>query len=128
MDDARLVRKIERVEQLAHDAHGLVAVEGLVVRQRGFQVLLAADELHHNVGDAGLFAEIVDLNDIRVVEARDCLRLAHEAHGEILRGILVELAHEDRLDRDLAVQLGVEGLADDTHRTLADHPLDLVAT
>ena len=29
VDDARLVREVERVQQLAHDAHGLLAVEEL---------------------------------------------------------------------------------------------------
>ena len=49
--------------------------------------LLAADELHHEVGDVAFLGEVVDLHDVRVVEPRDGLRLAREAHRVILRGV-----------------------------------------
>jgi hypothetical protein len=75
MDDAGVVREIERVEQLAHDAHRFLDVEALVGVEEVLQ-LLAADELHHQVGDVAFLGEVVDLHDVRMVEPRDRLRLA----------------------------------------------------
>ena len=61
-----------------------------------------------------LLAEVVHLHDVRVVEPRDGLGLAHEPHRVFLGGlIVVQVALEDGLDRDLAVQLGVHALVDD---------------
>jgi hypothetical protein len=67
VDDPGLVREIERVEQLAHDAHAFLAVEGRVRGELGLQ-LVAPDELHDQVGRVALLAEVVDLDNVRVVE------------------------------------------------------------
>ncbi len=127
VDDPRFVRKVERIKQLAHDAHAFLPVE-LPSRGQGGLQLVAADELHDEVGDVAFFAEIVDLDDVRVIEPGHGVRLAHEPHREILGGLLVELADQNGLDRHLAVELGIERLVDDAHRPLAEDALELVAT
>jgi hypothetical protein len=126
MDDAGVVREVERVEQLAHDAHRFLDVEALVGIEEVLQ-LLAADELHHQVGDVAFLGEVVNLHDVRVVEPRDGLRLAREPHRIILGGVRVEVALEDGLDRDAAVQLRIDALVDDAHRALTERALDVVA-
>ena len=84
--------------------------------------LAPLDELHHQVGDVVLHAEVVHLDDVRVVEPRDRLRLA----GEPGRSTRVRSPSssatllQDGLDRDPAVQRRVEALIDDTHRALAE--------
>src|SRR5260221_4030710 len=127
MDHFRLVREVERVQQLAHDAHAFLPIERPARGQGGLQ-LFTVDELHDEVGGVPLFAEVVDLDDVRVIEPGHRTRLALEPYREILRGLFVELAHQNGLDRHLAVQLGVERFANATHRPLAEDPPELVAT
>src|SRR6185503_18955088 len=126
VDDAGLVRVIERAQQLAHHAHELPGLEAQVAVEAVLEVL-AADELHHDEGDLGLLAEVVYLDDVRMVEARDRLRLLAETHRILARDLLVEVALEDGLDRDRAVQLRVERLVHDTHGAAADLAAELVA-
>ena len=126
MDDAGVVRELERVEQLAHDAHRFPDVEALVRVEEVLQ-LLAADELHHQVGDVAFLGEVVHLHDVRMVQPRDGLRLAREPHRVVLRGVRIEMALEDRLDRDPAIELRIETLVDDAHGALAERALDVVA-
>ena len=118
MDDAGVVREVERVEQLAHDAHRFLDVEAFVRVEKVLQ-LLATDEFHDEVGDVAFLGEVVHLHDVRVVEPRDRLRLAREPHRVILGGVRVEVALEDGLDRDPAIQLRVDALVHDAHRALA---------
>jgi hypothetical protein len=126
VDDAGVVREVERIEQLAHDAHHFLDIEALVRVEEVLQ-LLAADELHHQVGDLTLLGKVVHLHDVRMVEPRHRLRLAREAHRVVFGGVGVEVALEDRLDRDPAVELRIEPLVHDAHRTLAEGALDRVA-
>ena len=126
MDDAGLVREVERVAQLAHDVHRFLHFEALVGVEEVLE-LLALDELHHDVRDVAFFAEVVHLHDVGMVQPRDRLRLAHEPHRVFLGGLVfVERALQDGLDRDLAVQPGVHALVDDAHRALAEHTYDVV--
>ncbi len=126
VDDARLVRELQRVEQLAHDAHRLLKLEALVGVEEVLE-LLALDELHDDVGDVALLAEVVHLDDVRMVQPRDRLRLAHEPHRILFgRRLVVEVALEDGLDRDFAIEPRVQALVDDAHRTLAEHAGEVV--
>ena len=118
VDDARVVGEVERVEQLAHDAHRFLDIEALVRVEEVLQ-FLATDEFHDQVGDVAFLGEVVHLHDVRMVEPRDGLRLAREPHRVILGGIRVEVTLEDGLDRDPAIQLRVDALVHDAHRALA---------
>ena len=46
----------------------------------------------HEVGDVAFLAEVVHLDDVRVVQPADRLRLAHEARRIVLGERLVEVA------------------------------------
>ena len=125
VDDPGLVREIERIEQLDHEAERLLELEALV----GVEVVLqflALDVLHHDVRQVAFGAEVVHLDDVAVVEPRDGAHFALEAHGNHARRFRVELAREDGLDRDPAVEVGVEAVVHQAHRPLAEDALDLV--
>ena len=126
VDDAGAVREIERVAQLAHDAHHLLQLKSLVGVEEGLE-FLALDELHDEVRDVAFLAEVVDLDNVRMVEPRDRPRFAHEAHRVILGRIFVEVALEDGLDRHPASEARILALVDDAHRALADRALDAVS-
>jgi hypothetical protein len=126
VDDAGLVRVVERGKQFAHQAHELPRLEANVVVEAVLEVL-AADELHHDERDVGLLAEVVHLDDVRVVQPRHRLRLFAEAHRVLAGDLLVEVALEDGLDGDRAVQLRVERLVHDAHGAAADLAAELVA-
>ena len=126
VDDPRLVREIERIEQLDHEAEHLLQVEALL----GFEVVLqflALDVLHDDVREIALGAEVVHLDDVAVVEPRHA-RTSRSKRTEIMRAAsAIELAGEDGLDRHPAVQVGVEAVVHQAHRPLAEDALDLVA-
>ena len=65
--DARLVREVERLEQLAHHAEDRLQVEALL-RVEGVLELLALDVLHDDVVEVALGAEVVHLHDVGVVQ------------------------------------------------------------
>ena len=126
VDDAGVVREVERVAQLARDAHRLLQVEALVCLEEALQ-LLALDELHDDVSDIAFLAEVVHLHDVRMVESRDGLRLAHEPLGVILGRAFVEQALQDGLDGDATPQAGVDALVDHAHGARTERALDGVA-
>ena len=126
MDHARLVRELERIEELAHHPEDRAQIEGLL----GSEVVLELfplDVLHHDVGELALGAEVVHLHDVRVVEPRHGAHLALEALLVVAGGGFVEIAREDGLDRDAAVERGVVAVVDQAHRAFAEHAADLVA-
>ena len=127
MDDAAFMREIERIQQLAHDAHRLLQLEALVGVEEILE-FLALDELHDDVGDFAFLAEVVHLDDMGMVQPRDGLGLAHEPHGVFLgRIVVIHVPLQDGFDGHLAVQLGVHALIDDAHRALAEHAGQVVA-
>ena len=89
--------------------------------------LLALDVLHHDVREIAFGSEVVHLHDIGMVEPRHGAHFALEAHGVLARGRLVERARQDGLDRDPAVQRGVQAVVDQAHRAFPEHALDPVA-
>ena len=126
VNNAVLVSDFQCVEQLAHHAHGIGQRELAVDIKVRFE-FLAADELHHDVGDIAFFTEVEHLHDVGVVHARDGLRLAHESCRVFFCGIRVERGGENGLDRDDAIEPRIAAFVDDAHRTLAENARDLEA-
>ena len=100
MDDALVVRLLERLGDLPRD------LERLVDRDRApreaLLEVLALDELEREEGLAVGLLEPVDGGDVRVVERGEQMRLALEA-GEAI-GVLRDLGRQ-HLDRDFAWRL-----------------------
>ena len=120
MSLARLVQRVERVEETETDLCGLAR------RQRAAREALGEgfteQPLHHDEGAAGVFAELVNLADMRVIdrgsaclapEAFDCLRPAHR------------IAHQ--LDRNGAIEAFVVRFIHDAHPAFAKLTHDPIA-
>ena len=84
----------------------------------------AADELHLEVGEAGVLVDVEDLDDVGVLELGDGLGLGQEPGGGLGAGVL---AGQDHLQGDGAVESDLAGLVDDAHAAAAEFAQDLVA-
>ncbi len=122
VNDAFVVRCLHGAGQRLQQACGLPC------RQRGAVELpvqaAAGTELQGEEGPAVVLADLVDLDDVRVLEAGDGLGLGAETCQLRLAGVA---AGQDHLEGDDAAQLDVPRLVDDTHATLAELAEDLVA-
>ena len=100
---------------------------GLAGRQRSLgQPLgeaLPLDEAHREVMLALVLADLEDRHDARMVEVGRRLGLGVEALDV---GLVGELAGEDHLERDGAVEADLPGLEDDAHAAAGDLADDLV--
>ena len=129
MDDADLVRRLERLGNLARER------QRLVDRNRTFRDALgevfALDELHDDRARACGFLDAVDLRDVRMVEGGEDLGLALEAGQAVAAarlgcaGVSRQMRRQD-LDGDVAIQLGVAGAIDLAHRAGAEGADDFV--
>ena len=101
---------------------------------------LALVERHHHVGGAVAFPVAEDLDQRRMVEAREHLRLEHEAaqpgaeglamraSARLHRAVVAARGQQSRhvfLDRHLALEVVVEGPVDDAEAADADQAADL---
>ena len=102
------------------------ALDGEAVRVlREVAEALALEELHHEVGGAvGQVAEVRDVDDVRVADARRGLRFLQEAVEDL--AILCQIGAED-LHGDLLVDHLVAREIDEAHPAFAEQLLDLVA-
>ena len=100
MDDAFLVRRIERVRDLLGDGQRLLDREWSFGDPLGKSVAL--DELEHEAADVTALFDAVNCRDVRMIQRREYPRFAIET-GEPI-GIAAEYGRED-LDRDVALSL-----------------------
>ena len=121
MNDALLVRCLERVRDLARDRQGLVHRQGPGRDPLGQR--LALDELQHQRLEVADLLEPIDRRDVRVIQGREDLRLALEPRQPL--GVLGHRLRQD-LDRDLAVELGVPRPVHLSHPARAERRQDLV--
>ena len=102
------------------------AMREALVRLEVFLELAALDELHRDVPDAVVLAEIVDRDDVGMVEASRRLRLAAKARDHGRRVFAGKLVGADRLQRDDALDHRIVAFVDDAHRAAADLAPDFV--
>jgi hypothetical protein len=124
MNDPCVVGRREAVGDLrgdvadALDGHTFAALE----HRRD---ALALEELHHDVrGAIGELAEVGDVHDVRVADARSRTRFLEETLQDLLvaRHVGAQHLHRDLLRDDLVARA-----VDDAHPAFADHLFDLVA-
>ena len=115
MDDALLVRRVDRFGDLTSHSKNLVQGQRSgsdpVRKRRTF------DELQHQALHTARFLETVDGGNVRVVQRREHLRLAPEPRDAI--GIQSERPWQ-HLQRDVAIQLRVAGAVHLAHGAGAD--------
>src|SRR5580704_1459927 len=115
VNDPLVVRELQCLADLRHDLERLVRPE-LAVADQCSQVD-SVDILHHEVEILLGPAEIVDLDDMRVIEPGQRLGLAGEAFG---KGRIITDSRRQNLDGNEAVQLPLPRLVDNSHATLAE--------
>ena len=84
---------------------------------------LALDVLHDQVVDVVLQADVVERADVRMIQAGDDLRFALKPLAAVR---IVRQMFRQGLDRDGAVQAGVEGAIDLAHAARGDQRLDII--
>ena len=119
MDDALLVRRLERVGDLPGDGPSVGQRHG-PTGNHGREVF-ALDELHHE----RVLLDAVDRRDVRMIQRGEHLRFAREP-GEAIR-IGGEQVGQD-FDRDAAIELGVARPVDLTHASDTQGRDDFIGT
>ena len=86
-----------------------------------------ADQVLHDQVELALvgLADVVDVDDVRVVDAVGGARLAQHPRAQVR---LAAQIGADQLDRDDAIDEHVAGAVDDAHAAFADARLEPVAT
>lgn len=121
MDDARFVRRLQRLGELYRDWHRLG--EGDRSPRQAFVEPLPLDQLHDQNERSLHVLEPVEGRNVRVIECRQKLRLALEASVPL--GIGSQVSGDD-LERHLPAEAGIAGAPDLTHGSgakLTDHPV-----
>ncbi len=122
VDDAQAVRVVDRPGQ------GLHQLGRLAGRQRGAVAAIvetaAIDVLELQVGPAVVIAQVMDLDDRRVLQARDRLGLGQKAGRGLGPGVG---AGQDHLQGADPVQVDLARLVNDAHTAAAQLPEDHVA-
>ncbi len=127
MHDALPVGEIQRVGRLAHDAQHFA--EGQ--RRRGLHAvreIRAADELEGQIEHALGFAGVEQRDHVRVDQLARRLGFAQQPPLAVLHVLRLALRHAYRLDRQLALDLGVLGQVDVAHGARTQQANDPVAT
>ncbi len=123
MDDALLVRGLERLDDLPRNR------QRLVERQRTLRDTVGQrrplDELHHERARAATLFEAVDLRDVRVIERGQELRFALETREPIR---VARERFEQDLDRDLPVEPRITGSIHLAHAARAERRHDFNGT
>ncbi|GBD17044.1 hypothetical protein HRbin26_01957 [bacterium HR26] len=124
MDEAMPVGVVERGSDLADDVGGVLDSERCLAQD---QVLerLPAHVLHDDVVDPVVMAYVVDVDDVRMGEARGRLGLTLEASQEVR--VAPVLPTQD-LDRHGPVEGEVVAAVDHSHASLADQFLEAVSS
>lgn len=115
VDDARAVRGIERVGDLAGDSQGFVERQCAVRESR--REVLAFDKFHHDGPEAVDGFHAVDLRDARVVQGSQRPGFTIEADQAL--GIAGELRRQ-QFQRDRTIECRVVREIDLTHPTRTD--------
>ena len=110
VDDALLVRELQRVANLRHDGERLLGLH-LPGADHLAQVY-AVHEFHREIIQPAALAEVVDGDDVRVAELRERARLASEALDEIRRQ---RVGGRQDFQRDDAIQIELPRLVHDAH-------------
>ena len=121
MDDAARVQGRKRCEYSERDRHRFGRAERSATQPLGQDFTL--EQLHRDVQLPVLLADLVDLADVRMVDARRGAGLAPEALTRL--GIVGERGQ--RLQRDRTFKPAVARGVDDAHAALAKLAFDRVA-
>ena len=120
VDDAVAVGAFHGVEDQQHHLDGARRRHAPLTAQVLGQAA-ALDVLEHQIGIAVLLAGVEDRHDVGMAQLADRARLVHQR----LLARLVPALQVQRLDGDLALQVGVMGQVDDALRPGAENAEDV---
>ncbi len=123
VDEASGVGGCEGPCDAAPDPRDLARRQRAASAQDGGEVL-PVDQLHDDVRAAGVLAEVVDRDDVGVAQRGRRLGLLPEARREV--GVAQVLGAE-KLERDVATELGIGGTVDGRHPATAQQLDQVVA-
>ena len=126
MDDAFLVRGLERLGDLSRNPERLGDRQPRTLRPQPFEVFrqrLAIDQLHGEEARLARLFDAIDAGDVRVAERGEHLRFALETSHAL--GIVQEQIGKD-LDGDVAAKPGVPRAIHLAHPARAEQGDDLV--
>ena len=115
VDDAPVMRELQRVAQRRHDGQRLLRRE--FPRAQQMAQVHAVHKFHEQVIKSARLAEVVNGDDVRMVQRRQRLRLACEALGKL------RIAHplgREQFQRDEAVQAFLTCLVNHAHAAAAE--------
>ena len=112
VDDPPVVRGLHPSRKQGDHPHRLARRPGALAEPLGQATTL--DELQGEVRKPGVLADLVDLDDARVLELGDRPGLGPEPRELIGRGVG---SGEDHLEGDIAVEAELAGLVNDAHAT-----------
>ena len=121
VDDPPVVRGLHPPREQDDHLHRLARRPGALAEPLGQAAPL--DELQGEVREPGVLADLVDLDDARVLELGDRLGLGPEPRELIGRGVG---PGQDHLEGDVAVEAELAGLINDAHAAAAqllDEPI-----
>ena len=122
MDDPAVVGRLDGLSQRGEERRGRAGGEGSDRKPLGETPPF--DELHREVRPALEVADVVDLHDVGVSQARGRLRLALESLAFIWSG---KVAGQQHLDGDRAVEALIPRPVHNTHAAPAQLVLHFVA-
>ncbi len=111
MNDSCARGRVERLGQVGGDPGGLPGVEPPLARQPLSQAF-AGDLVHHVIEQVARGAGGMDRHDVRMPQAGDGARLGEEPARD---GRVGGQLGVDNLDRDGAIEGGIDGAEDDAH-------------
>jgi len=114
MHDREALRVVERVGHLRHQLRGRRVRQALAFLEDLLQ-RAALEQLHRDVGDALVHADVVDGDDVGVVEAAGRARLAQEALAHLVHDVGRQVGQQ-RLDGHLALDERVDRPVHGAHR------------
>src|SRR5262245_27336023 len=120
MHDVAGVQRGERTQDVQRHRDCLVHVERTILETMVERLTLK--QLHHDVDVVGGFADVVDLADTRVADARSSTRLAPETSA------CIAACRAQRLDGDFSTQSRIAGAVDVAHPARADERDHFVMT
>ena len=122
VDEALRVRGVQGAGHLRDDVRDPTQLHRL--RVDDLAQVRARHEAHRQVEDALELTAAMDRHYVRVLERRGQAALGLEASDG---GLVLRVLGRDDLQRDLAIEVGVDGLVDDAHAAPVQQPLDAVA-
>ena len=121
MNDALLMRGIERFGHIERNLQGAVEVHGMAVEN--LEERVPFHELHGNVGTAGVLTDLVDRANVGVVESGSGAGLASEAFQR--GGVFAQLVGQ-KFECHETAKIDVLGLVDEPHAPTAEQLNDAV--